>query len=61
MTPTTTPTTLPQLSLTGNAIGLALNATVTYWAWGKGGWYRVAVVLGALNSLYFVGKIQKQL
>jgi hypothetical protein len=51
---------LPQLSLTGNAIGLALNAAVTYWAWGKGGWYRVAVVVGVLNSMYFIGKIQKQ-
>ncbi len=53
-------TTLPQLSLTGNAIGLALNAYATYWAWGKGGWYRVIVAMGAFNSLYFIGKIQKQ-
>lgn len=52
--------TLPQFSLSGNAIGLAVNAALVYWAWGKGGWYRVPVVLGVLNSLYFLGKIQKQ-
>ena len=52
---------LPQLSLPGNAVGLALNAWIVHWAWGRGGWYRAAVVLGVVNSLYFVGKIQKQI
>jgi hypothetical protein len=62
-TATPTPSTIsavPQLSLPGNGIGLALNAGLVYWAWGRGGWYRLLVVVGVLNSLYFVGKIQQQ-
>jgi hypothetical protein len=51
---------LPQLSPAGNLIGLGLNAGVLYWAWGKGGWYRLIVVVTVLNSLYFVGKLEQQ-
>lgn len=52
---------LPQFSLPGNVVGLALNVLLVRWAWGKGGWYRVPVVLGVLNSMYFIGRIQSQL
>lgn len=51
---------LPELSLPGNLIGLGVNAAVAKYAWGRGGWWRVAVVLGVLNSMYFIGRITRQ-
>lgn len=49
---------LPQLSLTGNLIGLAINAPATWWLWKNG--HKIFAVVTLVNSLYFVGQIQKQ-
>jgi hypothetical protein len=51
---------LPALSLPGNLIGLAINGAVMVWAWRRGGGWKLLSVVAAINSLYFVGRIQKQ-
>lgn len=52
--------TLPQLSLGGNVLGLAVNAAIAYWAWRRGGWWKLLAATNAASAFYFIGKIQTQ-
>jgi hypothetical protein len=65
VSPAAAPTTvagvaLPQLSLTGNIIGLGVNAVVAWWAWKRGGAWKLLAVTNALSGFYFISKIQSQ-
>lgn len=51
---------LPQRSLGGNLLGLGVNLVAAWWTWKRGGWWRVLAAGAAVNSLYFIRKIEKQ-
>lgn len=52
--------TVPQLSLTGNVVGLGVNVLIAWWAWKRGGWWKLLAVTNAASALYFIGKIESQ-
>lgn len=51
---------LPQLSLGGNLVGLGVNVVVAWWAWKRGGWWKLLAATNAASAFYFIGKIQTQ-
>lgn len=52
---------IPQLSLPGNLVVLAVNVVIMRWAWKRGGAWKLLAGLNAFSALYTVGKISQQL